>query len=213
MKERRRDVDSPRASATYDTERKWTERTVGGVFDEALERQQWFTSIRFRIDHRSSERHRFVPVASCRLYKYGHLHLNRLYREFTDGLFPVLERVAHDRMALFRNRGIRERNYESAAPLEIVYATNVFDDIDALEHFTDTLMKYPHATKALFHSNPYLHASVADFRDGSSFEVWILSPRRILLVPQAKASTAALGRLTSYIFSHFREGDVGEYSG
>lgn len=216
MKERRAGLNSDRGPVVYDTDRKWTYRTVRDVFDEALERRQWHTSVAFYVQRLVKERERYARVAFCRLYKYGDVHFDRLYREVTDILLPVLEKVAEERMELFSNRGIRERRergIEPAMPLEIVYALDVFDQTENLRRFAEVIRKYPHATKAVFHLNPYFHASVADFLDGSSFEVWVLSPRRILVVPQAKASAPALERLISHISMEFREGDVGEYSG
>jgi len=213
MKEHRAEdhgVDHPSA---YDTDRKWTERSVPDAFDEARQRQQWFKSIKFRVERRDLARKRPVQIATGRVYKDGQVYLDRSYREFAHGLLPVLEGAARDTMKLFAHRGLRERGYEPARPLEIVYGTDVFDDNGTLQRFTKTLMQYPRATKAVLHANPYLHVSVADFVDGSSVELWVLSARRVLLVPQAKASVAALGRLTSYIFSQFREGAVREYIG
>lgn len=216
MKERRAGLDSDRGPVVYDTDRKWTYRTIRDVFDEALERRQWHTSIAFHVQRLVKERDRYARVAFCRVYKYGDVHFDRLYREVTDILLPVLEKAAKERMELFSNRGIRERRergFEPAMPLEITYTLDVFDQTENLRRFADVIRKYPHATKAVFHSNPYFHASVADFLDGSSFEVWVLSPRRILVVPQAKASAPALERLISHISIEFREGDLGEYSG
>lgn len=218
MKESRVGLNSNRGPAVYDTDRTWmkTYRPVRDVFDEALERRQWHTSIAFRVQRLVKERDRYATVAFCRLYKYGDVHFDRLYREVTDILLPVLEKAAKERMDLFSNRGIRERRergFEPAMPLQITYALDVFDQKENLQRFAEVIRKYPHATKAVFHSNPYFHASVADFLDGSSFEVWVLSPRRILVVPQAKASAPALERLISHISIEFREGHVGEYSG
>jgi len=110
-------------------------------------------------------------------------------------------------------RGVRERNYQPGLPIEISYGHDIFVDAEEVRRFGDVISKYPNATKAVYHANPYYHASVADFLEGSSFGIWVLSPRRILLVPQAKSSEKAFERLISYIFSEFREGTIGEYSG
>lgn len=59
--------------------------------------------------------------------------------------------------------------------------------------------------------SPNVHASIADFIDGSSFEVWVLSPKRILIVPGPKCSIPALMRFTNYIFEEFEEGEIAEY--
>ena len=213
IKEHREDTGPRRTLTSYDTDRKWTKRTVRDAFDQALEREQWFTSIAFRIERLDARSSRFIPVARCRLYKYGHLHFDGLYAQFVDGLLPTLYGLARQRIELFAHRGLRERGYRPAKPLELIYPTDMFQDQITLQRFSTVFMKYPNATKAVLHSNPYFNASVADFIDGSSFELWVLSPRRILIVPQAKSSIAALGRLTSYIFTEFAEGRVGEYSG
>ncbi len=55
------------------------------------------------------------------------------------------------------------------------------------------------------------HASIADVLDGSSFEIWVVNPDRILIVPGPKASVAGFIRLISHIFSEFGEGNVAEY--
>jgi hypothetical protein len=211
MKERRTEDRRGDRAPAYDSDRKWTERAVPDAFDEARERHQWFRSVKFRVERPDPIRGSTHRIVTGRLYKDGQVHFDRSYREFADGLLSVLESGACETMKLFMRRGLRERGYEPARPLEIVYGTDVFDN-GTLQRFAENLMRYPHATKAVLHANPYLHVSVADFVDGSSVELWVLSPRRVLLVPQAKASVAALGRLTSYIFSRFREGSVREYS-
>ena len=58
---------------------------------------------------------------------------------------------------------------------------------------------------------PHFHASIADVLDGSSFDIRVVSPSRMLIVPGPKASVAAFMRLISHIFSEFGEGDIAEY--
>lgn len=58
---------------------------------------------------------------------------------------------------------------------------------------------------------PYLHMSIADFDDGSSYEIWIVNPRNLLIVPGPKCSVAALLRFTNYLFSEGYEGEVIPY--
>jgi len=211
MKEHRAKRDIGPMGRRYDSGTRWTDRSVGDAFDLAAERGQWYTSIAFDVQRLLRESQQFATVASSRLYKHGDLRFNRLYREFTGALLPILEEAANDRMNLFRHRGIKERGYEPSAPLEITYGENIFDRSEEITRFAEAIKSYPHATKAILHTNPYFYASVADFLDGSSFEIWALSPRRILIIPQAKASVSALERLTAYIFVRFREGRVGEY--
>jgi hypothetical protein len=213
MREQRDNTPGRSRVSGYDAGMRWTDRGVGDIFDEALERRQFFRSIAFRIETRAAGLPRWVTAASCRLYRNGQIHLDGLYSECAQALFPLLESAAADRVGLFSNRGIRQRAYDPAKPLEVTYRRDLFSDKDTVARFRNTMMAIPRSTKAVFHANPYLHMSIADFVDGSSFEVWILSPRRILVVPQAKASVAAISRLVAHIFSEFEEGEVGEYGG
>jgi hypothetical protein len=216
LKELRRHPGTRRRHTEQDTGRWWTDRGVEEAFDEAQERGQWFTSIAFKLERWRELRQRYEEEASCRLYKYGYLQYDNLHSEFTQKLLPSLEKAASQRVQLFTHRGIRERKergYPPSAPLAITYAVPVFEEGDGLERFEKTVMTFSKATKALFHSNPYFHASVADVADGSSFEIWVLSPNRILIVPQGRSSAPALERLISHIFADFREGDIAEYSG
>lgn len=216
LKELRPRSETRRRLTEQDSGRWWTDRGVEEVFDEAQERGQWFTSIAFKVEHWHKRPERYVQEASCRLYKYGYLQYDYLHSEFTQKLLPSLEKAASDRLELFTNRGIRERKergYPPSVPLEITYPVPIFEDPDGLKRFESTVMTYSNATKALFHSNPYFHASLADVSDGSSFEIWVLSTNRILIVPQGRSSAPALERLVSHIFSDFREGEVAEYTG
>jgi len=52
---------------------------------------------------------------------------------------------------------------------------------------------------------------VSDGYDGSSFDVWVLSSDHFAIIPQLKASEAAVERLVHYVFDRFKEGEVKEY--
>jgi len=114
-------------------------------------------------------------------------------------------------MHLLDGRGIIERNYKPGPPLEIVYEENVFETSDMVRKFGEVLNHYKDASLVIYHGNPYFHANIADQKDGSSFEIWILSQKRILISPQAKTSVQALSRAISFIFDKFKEGIINEY--
>jgi hypothetical protein len=208
---KRREGDAWPRFRHLDTERWWTDKPLQDVFDQALERNEWFTSIGFRVEDENLPPDSSV-IASGRIAKNGELSFDFMFQEVNASLVSVLEALAAKRIALFQKRGIRERNYNPSLPIEISYASDVFSDIEEIRRFGRVVSKYPKATKAVFHANPYYHASVADFLDGSSFELWVLSPRRVLIVPQARSSVQAFERLISHIFAEFREGVTNEYN-
>ncbi len=191
----------------FDSERKWTESSIKKAFDEAEERKQWFKSI--RLDLRRNGRS--ALVASVRVTKHGLIAQDHLYDLTMKYLFPELDIIAYSKTELFAKRGLRERNYEPAKPVAINYPIDVFHEKNNVRKLASVLKAYPHSSKAVYHGNPYLHMSLADFVDGSSFEIWVLSPRRIILIPQARASIPSFEKLVSFIFEQFKEGEAQEY--
>ena len=134
-----------------------------------------------------------------------------MYHELRSFLIEPLEIIAAERMQLLEGRGIIERDYKPGPPLEISYEDEVFDSTAKVRQFGETLGHYQDSSIVIYHGNPYFHANIADQRDGSSFEIWVLSQRRILISPQAKASAQALSRVITFIFDRFKEGMVSEY--
>jgi hypothetical protein len=196
----------------YDTHRIWTDTPWRSVFSNASERGLWFTGLKFGIQ----QERRAGPatlLASGRIYKYGEIHFDFNYETITEAVIRTLEARAAARLELYRDRGLRERNYEPSQPIQISFDENVFQGAPQIREFARVMSDYPQASKAVYHGNPYYHAGIADYIDGSSFEMWVLSQNKILVIPQAKSSTQAFERLISYVFSEFNEGKVGVYSG
>lgn len=197
----------------YDTERLWTDLSVSESFESAMERNLWFTSLRFIVQQQTNQPHGYRNIASGRLYKKGEVFYDFYHFEIMSSLLAVLIEYSANRLQLLSRRGIRERNYQPGFPLEIYYEDDVFSDLTEIHRFGEAIQKYPNASKAIFHSNPYYHASVADFLDGSSFEVWIVSPNRTIIVPQARSSAQAFERFVTHILYEFKEGKLNEYTG
>ena len=196
----------------FDTNRMWTDMSIQEAFNEAAKRDQWFTSLKFIIKQRTSNnRQTYRDAGSGRIYKEGHISCDYFFSEFLNIFSNTLEFHAANRLKLLENRGILDNNYRPVTPLEIHYEDETFSTKDDIQRFGSLIRIYPHATKAVLHGNPYYHVSIADFKDGSSFELWVLTPSRILIVPQARSTAQAFERLISYIFTAFKEGDVREY--
>jgi len=199
-------------SDKYDSVREWTSKTLAQVLDEALERGQWFKKIRFQLFRILKDKISSIPIASCNITKYGSISFNHMYKSIVPILLKELEPPLGNTIKLFLNKGLKQRNYKPAKPLAIEYDRNIFDDKIRLANFKYLLEKYPNSSKAIFHANPYLHINVADFKEGSSFDLFISSPNKILIIPQIKTSVAALERIVSFIFDEFYEGTIVEMS-
>ncbi len=198
-------------SRKYDTQRWWTDLPISEVFSQAKERGQWFSGIRFVIQRRIGDSDNFISQASGRLYKFGELNYNSFYPEINSFLLSHLESQAYKRLSTLDGRGMRDRNYQPVSPIEIAFDYDIFSENEEVRRFMQVVSDYPNSTKLVFHSNPYYHSSIADFVDGSSFEVWVLSSNKVVLLPQAKSTVQAFERFIGYISSNFGEGVVNEY--
>jgi len=209
LKEKRQLVQkSTRRIDEFDSERRWALSSISKAFESAADRRQWFKSIRLNLRNIGGK----DVAATVRVTKHGLVAQDHLYDLSMRNLFPNLEGIAFSKTELFANRGLKERDYLPAKPVAIDYPVDVFDERSNVRRLAAALKAYPNSSKAIYHGNPYLHMSLADFIDGSSFEIWVLSPRRIILVPQARASVASHERLVSYVFEKFKEGEAREYS-
>lgn len=195
----------------HDTFREWINKPVDDCFQEATEKNQWFSSISFDIEQTKSESQFYRKFAAGKVNKKGYFSYTYHQSLFSNNLIAPLEKFSINRISQLSGRGLIERNFLPASPLEIKYPLDLFSDIEEIRKFGRTISKYPYSTQAVLHGNPYYHSYISDFRDGSSFEVWILSPSRILLIPQVKATAQAFQRLVSFIFYEFKEGVINEY--
>jgi hypothetical protein len=210
-KEERYKSNQPNKSE-IDTQRWWTNLSIQEIFSQAKERGQWFTGLRFVIQRRIGDTDRFVSMGSGRINKFGEIKYDSLHSEISDYLIVSLEKHATDRLNILKGRGIRESNYHPAKPLEIAYRYDIFAEVEDVRMFGKIVSEFPASTKVVYHSNPYYHASVADFLDGSSYDIWVLSTNKIVLIPQAKSTTQALDRFITHIFTNFGEGLVDDYN-
>jgi hypothetical protein len=190
----------------YRSDLGWTAEDVATAFYKAEERGQWFKSISVDIPCEPHPKPIGLTIAKAGWYAWD---------KFNPSLAQVLEsfliEVTGSRVELLKNRGLRARKYVHSPPLVIDFQSSVFSEKQAVRRFRQALEKYPHATKALIHANPYLHMNLSDNIDGSSFDIWVLSLNRVLMLPGLEASEAAIGRVVNHIFENFGEGEVANY--
>lgn len=191
-----------------DTLRLWTAQPWRDVFNQAKHDGKWFLGLKFVI----RKKNKIVPITSGKIYKRGEIYFDSNYDIITRGLINSLENQASERFMFLKNRGIKERNYVHSESLEITFDEDVFQNIEDIHKFHSVINNYPNSTKAIYHSNPFFHASIADFLDGSSIDLWILSRNKIVLIPQAKSSVFAFNRLITHIYDTYGEGKVETYA-
>jgi antitoxin component of MazEF toxin-antitoxin module len=86
----------------------------------------------------------------------------------------------------------------------------VFSDKRQNRRLISVLRGLADSALSVTHPNPYLHASLVDYSDGSSYDVWVTNNTSVLIVPKRRASAASLERVCNHICEEFEEGHVGE---
>lgn len=198
------------ARKSFQSVREWTDADLDQVFADAKEQNVWFRSVTFDLIAHQDERMASTGTRSL-LSKYGYFFCNREFGLFQRTIVRDLVEFGSDRLKFFSGRDRLTTAKHAPKPLQINYERTVFRSRDELKRFTEIMKKFRHGTCTVLHANPYVHLSLVDNRDYSSADVWVLSQDQILIVPQLKASAAALKRIVNHIFENFREGEVTDF--
>jgi len=204
----RNPIDGRADELGWESLRRWTNRSLDDAYQELLAIGAWARSIGFEFNFRTNGFDSSAVAGSAS--RSSIFTAKSGVRIFWDTIIAQAIRQGNSSRRLFANRERGEDFQRAARPLVIEYGTPVFDDRTQNRLLVEKLRDLPEGSVSVFHGNPYLHASVVDHLDGSSFQIWVLNPTRIRIVPGARATTASLERLSSHIMDHFREGELRE---
>ena len=126
------------------------------------------------------------------------------------GAMRQLARAVSDRARLYSGRS-RSENGGKMRPLVVEVAGSPFKDAAGRGRLISAVESVPRASSGLYSLGPCLHMFLVDFGDGSSFDIWAVSDGEVTIVPQIRATPAAVARLTFHITREFGEGRVREH--
>jgi len=190
--------------------REWTDEELDKAILSIQDRHQIILSLDVEFFQIIGNQAHVRPSAICKIRKNGEIEVTGQYKLAFDAVAAQIAKVGEKKLSFFSGRGLRVSEYKPK-PLAVNFAQPVFEKIEAVREFVQILSKYPHSMHAVEHGNPYAHVKMTDIYDGSSFDVWAISPARIALMPGLKASEAAFERIVDYIFDKFREGQIADY--
>jgi hypothetical protein len=124
----------------------------------------------------------------------------RIAEAHKEGHFDFLHEV-------FQQAARRPGEIEVSA-VNIDFGQAVFHGRDDNLTFLSSLDHMTRSGIAVLHENPYIHVSLIDFFDGSSFDIFATRPDSVTIIPQVDASAFSLNRLCNHIFENFREGAI-----
>lgn len=190
--------------------RVWTDEELDKALLSIQDRHQIITSLDVEFFQRIGDQTHVLPSAICKIRKNGEIEVTGSYKLAFDAVARQIAEVGEKKLKFFSGRGLRVSDFKPK-PLAVNFLQPVFEKLETVRDFVQLLSKYPNSMYAVMHGNPYAHVKLSDMLDGSSFDVWAISPSRIALMPGLKASEAAFERLVHYIFDKFREGTIANY--
>jgi hypothetical protein len=183
----------------------WTEFSIERAFEWVASENGWFQNLTFRVDKSS------MPTAEISISRNGIIRSNRYFKlVFSDFILPI-SKVTYENIKFFSKRARLEDPDRNVHPLVIDIGEDQFINPEENHKFIDIMKTMKATSLSVIHGNPYIHISLIDYYDGSSFDILVLSTNKIIIVPQLKASFQAIKRLINYVFDNYTEGDIKEY--
>jgi len=190
--------------------REWTDQDLEGTLDLIAERRRTVSTVLLALHKRLAQRIDVAEAALCRITQQSEVDVNAMFALVWESVVHHLAEIGQAKLDRFANRGLRERNYQTAS-LAIQFRNPVLEDIEEVRRLVRVLEHYPSSMHAVDHGNPYANVRVTDRYDGSSFDVWAVNATSVILIPGLKATQAGVSRLVHHISNNFREGDVVEF--
>ena len=190
----------------------YTNEPYAVVFEKIFNADQWLESIRFeaRIVKNELDEQISYPKYSGIISRGCFFSAVMSLKPFLDIIIPSAIKFAYERNEYLQIRSNKIAN-KQAEPIVIRFDDKIFSDISQNRNFVDSVTDLEHISVSSFHTNPYIHISLLDYLDGSSYDFWIVSEDRLIIYPQISASTASMNRIVNHIFERIGEGDVEDY--
>lgn len=131
------------------------------------------------------------------------------YALFDATVLSALAQSASRRRSLLTGRE-RQINEPNPRPLAVRTRGGTFAEPEAIVELLETLERQQSTGVAVFHRNPYLHATVTDYADGSNFDVFVNESDELVVIPGYRATVSSLARLTDSVSERFAAVEVTE---
>lgn len=197
-------IDDKKSLKRVRTNREWTDEDHYNVFQKLNEQKQWISSLKIEV--------RGSNIASGRIWRDAAFSCNQGLAFFFDSVVSALMEAVNTSRTFFENRDRQSSPTGKARPVKVVYAQDIFQDKAQNQRLIRALQGLSNSALSVFHPNPYLHASLVDYADGSSFDIWVATRSSILIVPKMKSTTESIERLCNHVCDEFEEGEVEEFA-
>jgi len=184
----------------------WPRLGLEGAFAYAEEQNSWFRSLTFESLRESR------VIAETTVNRNGVIKTDGDFSGICEYLVsPICQQISEN-LKLFEKRGRRDVPSLGVRPLSIEFPKEQFENVEENAKFIGAIRKLENASVSVLHGNPYIALSVIDNVDGSTFDLWVLNSRELVIVPQMKSSVPGIKRLISGVFDNYAEGTIREFT-
>lgn len=182
----------------------WPNMDLQEAFDWVYENNGWFRSLQFKVDGSPASE-------KVSLTRQGTVQTGGMFEKvFESFVLPICSLIQKNNV-FFGNRSRKNNIDLQVKPLIIDFGTDNFAEVSENEKFINSIKKLKASSTSVLHGNPYIHLSVIDYYDGSSFDLYVLSASELFIVPQMKGTVASIKRLINHIFDSYAEGVIKDY--
>lgn len=173
------------------------------VFNDANRESRYVDKIQIALLNAGQSFEFFIARDGTSRFVKGEISL------FFNILLPFLSQTIADKDDLFSNKG-REYGSRETNKIEITYEEGAIQGVEENKRLAQALKGISRSSVTIYHANPYMHASVLDFDDGTNVDIYLKSDSEISLIPGFNASRKSLNRICDQINRGFLEGEVVE---
>lgn len=197
-------INSEGATKQIESDRKWTDLGIVEAFEEAHETGQWISDI--SIGYTTHQFHE----GYLKIGRYGDFVLKNLAQLAFDSFANMVAKYAEERFKFLKDRNRRKETNYTSRPFNVNFDYAALNSKEQILKLSKTLHQIPSTTCTVLHGNPYFHAVIVDYDDGSTYEILVLGDNHLTVIPQGRTTVRALQQLCSYVFSEFREGELSD---
>lgn len=184
----------------------WPGLRLEGAFQYAAEQNGWFRSLTFEAARRSK------VLAEISIQRNGIVRTDGDLSGVYDNLVLPICDLINNNIRQFNNRSRRDNPELAVRPLSIDFGREQFDTVEENARFIEAMRNLNNASVSVIHGNPYISLSVVDYIDGSTFDLWVLNTRELVIVPQLKSSVSSIKRVISCVFDNYAEGIIKDFA-
>jgi hypothetical protein len=184
----------------------WPGLGLEGAFQYAAEQNGWFRSLTFEALRREQ------VFAEVSIQRNGIVKADGdFFGVYNNLVLPICDLV-NNNIQQFDKRSRRDNPELAVRPLSIDFGKEQFDLVEENARFIGAMRNLKNASVSVIHGNPYISLSIVDYADGSTFDLWVLNTRELVIVPQLKSSISSIKRIISCVFDNYAEGVIKDFA-